>query len=106
MEIVKMDSICLSPLVLAFTSDAKKEAASIARVLRKSIPTVMDVMGRSLGAQIKAAAGSGADYVAIVGRDEIDCGKLTLRDMRRGDQESLSLTEIEERLKAHFRPGK
>jgi histidyl-tRNA synthetase len=106
MEIVKMDSICPAPLVLAFTPDVKKETASIARVLRKSIPTVMDVMGRSLGAQIKAAAGSGADYVAIVGRDEIDCGKITLRDMRRGDQESLSLAEIEERLKAHFRPGK
>ncbi|MDD1734288.1 MAG: ATP phosphoribosyltransferase regulatory subunit, partial [Methanothrix sp.] len=106
MEIVKMDSICPAPLVLAFTPDVKKEAASIARVLRKSIPTVMDVMGRSLGAQIKAAAGSGADYVAIVGRDEIDCGKITLRDMRKGDQESLSLAQIEERLKAHFRPEK
>jgi len=106
MEIVKMDSICPAPLVLVFTPDVKEEAASIARVLRKSIPTVMDVMGRSLGAQIKAAAGSGADYVAIVGRDEIDRGKITLRDMRRGDQESLSLAEIEVRLKAHFRPGK
>ena len=106
MEIVKTDSICPSPLVLAFIPDVKKEAASIARVLRKSIPTVMDVMGRSLGAQIKAAAGSGADYVAIVGRDEIDCGKLTLRDMRKGEQESLSLAEIEERLIAHFHPGK
>jgi hypothetical protein len=29
-----------------------------------------------------------------------------LRDMRRGDQESLSLAQIEERLKAHFRPEK
>jgi len=63
---------------------------------------IMDVMGRSLGAQIKAAAGSGADYVVIVGRDEIDCGKLILRDMRQGDQESLSLAEIEARLKDHF----
>ena len=104
MEIAKMDGICRAPLYLAFTPDVKKEAAGIARNLRKSFPVIMDVMGRSLGAQIKAAAGSGADYVAIVGREEIECGKITLRDMRGGEQESLSLAEIEERLKAHFQP--
>ena len=103
MEIAKMESICSAPLYLAFTPDVKKEAAGIARNLRKSFPGIMDVMGRSLGAQIKAAAGFGADYVAIVGRDEIECGKLTLRDMREGRQESLGLVEIEERLKAHYK---
>ncbi len=102
MEIATRDCICSPPVYLAFTPDVKKEAAGMARNLRKSIPVIMDVMGRSLGAQIKAAAGSGADYVVIVGRDEIDCGKLTLRDMRRGDQESLSLAEIEARLKDNF----
>jgi histidyl-tRNA synthetase len=102
MEIAKMEGICSPPLYLAFTPDVKKEAAGIARDLRKSFPVIMDVMGRSLGAQIKAAAGSGADYVAIVGRDEIECGKLALRDMKGGEQESLSLAEIEEKLKAHF----
>jgi histidyl-tRNA synthetase len=59
-------------------------------------------MGRSLGAQIKAAASAGANYVVIVGKDELDAGKLTLRDMSGGAQESLSLAEIEERLKEHF----
>jgi histidyl-tRNA synthetase len=102
MEIAKLESICSPPLYLAFTPDVKKEAVGIARNLRKSFPVIMDVMGRSLGAQIKAAAGSGADYVAIVGRDEIECGKITLRDMKGGEQESLSLAEIEERLKAYF----
>jgi histidyl-tRNA synthetase len=40
--------------------------------------------------------------VVIVGKDELDAGKLTLRDMSGGAQESLSLAEIEERLKEHF----
>ena len=104
MEIAKMGGICRAPLYLAFTPDVKNEAAGIARNLRKSFPVIMDVMGRSLSAQIKAAAGSGADYVAIVGREEIECGKIILRDMGGGEQESLSLAEIEERLKAHFQP--
>jgi histidyl-tRNA synthetase len=102
MEIVQMDSQRLSPVYIAFTPDVKKEAARIGKELRKSLPVILDVMGRGLGAQIKAAAGAGADYVVIVGRDEIDSGRLMLRDMRSGEQESLDLAEIEERLKNHF----
>ena len=93
------------PVFLVYTPDVKVEAIKIAKSMRQKnqkIPFVLDVMGRSLGAQIKAAAGSGADYVVIVGRDEIDSGKLTLRDMRGGEQESLSPAEIEEKLKIHF----
>ena len=55
-----------------------------------------------LGAQIKAAASAGAEFVVIVGKDELDSDKLTLREMARGEQESLSLAEIEKRLKTHF----
>lgn len=102
MEIVKMASRRPSPVYVAFTPDVKKEAARIGKELRKSLPVILDVMGRGLGAQIKAAAGAGADYVVIVGRDEIDSVRLMLRDMRSGEQESLDLAEIEERLKNHF----
>jgi len=102
MEIVQMDSQRRSPVYVAFTPDVKKEAARIGKELRESLPVILDVMGRGLGAQIKAAAGAGADYVVIVGRDEIDSGRLMLRDMRSGEQESLDLAEIEERLKNHF----
>ncbi|MFZ2471776.1 MAG: histidine--tRNA ligase [Methanothrix sp.] len=102
MEIVQMGQLCKSPVFLAFTPDVKVQATRIARELRKSVPLVMDVMGRSLGAQLKAAAGAGAKFVVIVGKDELDAGMLTMRDMSGGAQESLSLAEIEERLKTHF----
>ena len=102
MEVVQMELSRTSPVFLAFTPDVKVQATKIARELRKSVPLVIDVMGRSLGAQLKAAASAGANYVVIVGKDELDAGKLTLRDMSGGAQESLSLAEIEERLKEHF----
>ena len=38
----------------------------------------------------------------IVGREGLDAGKLTLRDMSGGAQESLGLAEILDRLKEHF----
>lgn len=102
MEIVQMQPSRTSPVFLAFTPDVKVQATKIAGKLRKSVPLVIDVMGRSLGAQLKAAAGSGAKFVVIVGKDEMDSGLLTLRDMSGGAQESLPIAEIEERLKTHF----
>lgn len=99
MEIVQMEGSRTPPVFLAFTPDVKMQAAKIAGSLRRSIPLVMDVMGRSLGAQLKAAASAGAEFVVIVGKDELDAGKLTLRDMAGGDQVSLDLPAIEEKLK-------
>jgi histidyl-tRNA synthetase len=102
MEIVQLDQSPLSPAYLAYTPDVKAQAARIASQMRESVPVVLDVMGRGLGAQIKAAASAGADYVVIVGRDELDAGRLTLRDMSGGAQESLPVAEVEARLRAHF----
>lgn len=102
MEIVQMKGSRRPPVFFAFTPDVKMQAAKIAGSLRKSIPLVMDVMGRSLGAQLKAAASAGAEFVVIVGKDELDAGKLTLRDMAGGEQESLDLPAIEEKLKSRL----
>ena len=102
MEIVQMNSSRPRPVFVVFTPDVKREAARIASRLRESLPVVMDVMGRGLKAQLKAAASAGADYAVIVGKDELDAGRMTLRDMSGGAQESLLIAEIEARLKAHF----
>lgn len=102
MEIVQLDSSRRPPVFLAFTPDVKKDALRIAKRIRQSVPVVLDVMGRGLGAQIKAASSAKADYAVIVGRDELDAGRLTLRDMAGGEQVSLTIAEVEERLKKHF----
>jgi histidyl-tRNA synthetase len=102
MEIVQLESKRKSPVVLVFTPDVKHEAVKLAKELRKAVPLVTDVMSRSLNAQLKAAAGSGATHVVIVGRNELDSGKLTLRDMLSGEQESLTLGEIAERLSGKY----
>jgi histidyl-tRNA synthetase len=102
MEIFQLESKRKVPVALVFTPDVKQEGIKVAKELRKAIPLVMDVMGRGLGAQLKAAAGSGAKHVIIVGRNELDSGKLTLRDMMSGEQESLTMEEIAERLGENY----
>ena len=105
MEIVQIDERRTPPVFLVYTPDVKVEAVRIAKKLRQmnqKIPVVLDVMGRSLTAQLKAAASAGAGFAVIIGRDELNAGSLTLRDMKKGTQESLTLADIEDRLKAHF----
>jgi histidyl-tRNA synthetase len=98
MEIAQVEEQQRSPVVLAYTPDVKAEAIRLGSRLRKSIPLVMDVMGRGLGAQLKHADAAGADFAIIVGESELAEGKLTLRNMQSGEQEKLSLEEIEKRL--------
>jgi histidyl-tRNA synthetase len=105
MEIVQIKEKRTSPVFLVYTPDVKVDAVRIANKLRQmnqKFPVVLDVMGRSLTAQLKTAAGAGAGFAVIVGRDEVDTGVLTLRDMKEGTQESLTLADIEDRLKANF----
>jgi histidyl-tRNA synthetase len=98
MEIAQVEERRKSPMVLAFTPDVKAEAIRLGKRLRKSFPLLMDVMGRSLGAQLKHADAAGADFAIILGESELDEGKLTLRNMQTGEQEKLPLEEIEKRL--------
>jgi histidyl-tRNA synthetase len=102
MEIAQIVEKRRSPVVLAYTPDVKVEATKIAKSLRQTIPTVMDVMGRGLGAQLKAAASTGAEFVVIVGKDELNVGKLILRNMKTGEQEDMPLAELEESLGKKF----
>jgi histidyl-tRNA synthetase len=99
MEIAEVNERRNSPIFLAYTPDVKVEAVKMAKTLRQKVPVVLDVMGRGLGGQLKAASSAGAQFAIIVGRNELDSGKLTLRDMLKGSQESLTLEEIEETLK-------
>ena len=103
MEIVEGLAEPLPPVVLAFTPDVKAEALRMARELRRSIPIVVDVMGRGLGPQLKAAASLGARHVVIIGRKELDEARPILREMESGDQEELTFEELRERLMDSYR---
>lgn len=104
MEIVQIEEKRTSPVFLVYTPDVKMEAVRIAKKLRRmnqKVPVILDVMGRSLTAQLKAAASAGAGFAVIIGRDELDSGSLTLRDMLGGKQESLPLNDIVTRIKEY-----
>jgi len=86
-------------LYLASFDDTRTDAMKIVKKLRKHTKVHMDVMNRKFKDQLKHANTVGADFVVILGRNELESGKLTLKNMKSGEQELLTLEETIKRVK-------
>jgi histidyl-tRNA synthetase len=86
---------------LVSLGEAAKEWAltSLAKFRDAGISATMDYLGRSMRAQMKDADRENAHYTVIVGDNELDEGKFSLRNMKESEETSLSLEEIIEKLK-------
>lgn len=81
--------------VVALGDEASSEALRIATELRSaSMRAEFDVMGRGMKGQMKEADRSGARWAVILGDDELRSGKLTVKDLRTGDQGSVPRPEL------------
>lgn len=60
---------------------------------RRGLPAELDLMGRSLKAQLKHAARLGARTVLILGEDELARGSVLARDMATGEQREVAREE-------------
>ena len=79
---------------------AQTAAFQLAVELRRRGQCVeMDVMDRSLKAQMKAANRSGAKFVVLLGEAELAQGVVTLRNMATATQQEISLQDIDLLLK-------
>lgn len=85
-------------LLVVPTGDARIYALQVANELRSRFVTDIDVMGRSVRAQLTYANSAGFDYAIIIGKKEMETSKLTLRNLKTGEQESLSVQQIIDRV--------
>ncbi len=95
MEICNVEPEEKKKVVVVCFEDTRKEGIVVAKKLRKYVTTYVDVMGRRLKDQMSYANTIGASYVIIVGKDELDAGKVAFKDMHTGKQELLTLEEVE-----------
>ncbi|MCZ7393982.1 MAG: histidine--tRNA ligase [Candidatus Methanoperedens sp.] len=98
MEICEAAPQSSKRIVVVCFEDTRKEAIVIAKKLRAHVSTYVDVMGRKFKDQISYANTIGASHVVIVGKNELDAGKVALKDMRTGVQELVTVEEVGERL--------
>lgn len=73
----------------------KAECAGLALVSKfrqAGIPVSMDLLGRGLKAQLKAADKQGAKFALILGEEELSREVIILRNLALGEQEEIALT--------------
>ncbi|MEM4347881.1 MAG: histidine--tRNA ligase [Candidatus Altiarchaeota archaeon] len=76
-----------------------EETLKIANELReKDIPTTIDLRNRNLSKQLEFASSIGIPIVLIVGQKELREGKVTLRNMKTGEQKTVEIEKILEEL--------
>ncbi len=81
-------------VTVVFTPEARDRAVAVSRELRgRGIICSIDLMGRGFSAQMKNA-GKSADYVVIIGEEEVRSGMATLKNMKGGEQQTLSLDDV------------
>ena len=88
-----------SVLVVPMTEDITK-ALETATILRNNgISTEVYLENKKIKAKFKYADKLQIPYVIVIGEDEINSGKLTLKNMETGDQEQKTVEEIIEMMK-------
>ncbi len=63
---------------------------------RNDIKAEIDYIGRSVGGQMKSADRMNANYTVIIGENELDSGKATVRNMKTGDEKEIKLDKLVE----------
>ena len=81
---------------------AERAAFKLAEELRDSRPDLrvqMDCSGGGFGNQLKRADKSGAEFALVLGDDEVASGKVVLKPLRGGEQQTLASDQIREWVK-------
>ncbi len=81
--------------VVPVSDDVRINAAEITAMLRRAgISCDMDIMGRKMAKALKYASSARARFAIIVGKNELEQGSVTFRNMASGDQETVPITEL------------
>ncbi|MBE0516984.1 MAG: histidine--tRNA ligase [Methanophagales archaeon] len=101
---LKRKEVVVVPVRERDTNDREvvKEALKIASKLREIVTTQIDLMNRSLSAQLSYANAIHASFAVLVGKNELKEEKVTLRYLDTGEQEKLGVEDCVERIKACF----
>jgi len=96
----------LFAMLIALGEKAQNEGFALLSVLRsQGLPVSMDLLGRSLKTQLKAANRQGAQFALILGEEELEQNVLLLRDLTLGEQIEVPLGEVVEELKKKYQRG-
>lgn len=86
--------------VVTLGDAAKAESFRLVTRLRTAgIGAELDLMGRGMKGQMKDASRSGARWAVILGDDEMASGRVTLKDLETGEQETMPSDRLEDKVR-------
>ncbi|MBN1133592.1 MAG: histidine--tRNA ligase [Methanosarcinaceae archaeon] len=94
MEICKIEPKKQKIIAVIAMETTRIETIRIANKLRDFLPVHIDLMGRNFKSQLSYANTISVDYVVIVGEQEIETGKVTLKDMETGKQALMTIEDV------------
>ena len=93
-------------MLIALGEEAQRVGFALVSKLRQDkIPVSIDLLGRSLKAQLKAADRLGVRYALLLGEEELSKQILVVRDLKLGEQYEISLAEAQVTLSHNYREG-
>ena len=96
----------LFAMLIALGEKAQNKGFSLLGALRaQGMPVSMDLQGRNLKAQLKAANRQNARYALILGEEELEKNILILRDLSLGEQSEVPLGKAVEELTKKYQRG-
>jgi histidyl-tRNA synthetase len=82
--------------VVSLGEEGRREGRRLVGELRRAgLRVLYDTRGRALGGQMKRAGRSGARWAVFLGEEELAGGAARLKDLSSGEQESVSLSDLE-----------
>jgi histidyl-tRNA synthetase len=88
-------------MVISVGDETKAEALRISRILKGARTAVeFEVMGRKMSKALEDADRRKIDYAVIVGKKELEQGKVVLKDLKRREQTTIRIEELPETLKS------
>ena len=101
--LIKVDKKSISQVLVVSMVEDLSKAIETANALRKeNINAEVYFDDKKIKAKFKYADKLKIPYVIVIGEDEINTGKLTMKNMETGDQEQLEIEEIIKKLKVGF----
>lgn len=95
LDITLADAKKVDVFIVSLGEEARKWALkTLPKIRENGISATMDYLDRSMRAQMKDANRENASFTIIVGDNELNEGKFTLRNMKESDESQLTLEEI------------
>jgi histidyl-tRNA synthetase len=93
-------SVCEAYVIPIGESVGKYARKTLLELRKRGVKVDMDFLARKTGKNMEYADSYGIPWAILIGEEEVQTGKLTLRDMLSGNQTLLTVTDIVDRIKS------